>query len=98
MAKPTDYFGEFRLAGVISLWHLADEDGIPDGTRWSDGYRGAFALRMFAQFGCDYALEFCGAFCRFLKLPKRGQGQDDYSHDQTGPETDNGHAGQRIMV
>jgi hypothetical protein len=63
LAKPTDYFGEFRLAGVIRLWHLADEDGIPDGTRWSDnGYRGAFALRMFAQFGCDYALEFCGAF------------------------------------
>jgi hypothetical protein len=106
LAKPTGYFGEFRLAGVIRSWHLADEDGIPGGhSRWSDDrYRSAFALRMPAQFGCDYTFEFGGALCQFLRqpillrLPKRDRGQDDNSHDQTNAEADSGRAWQRIVV
>jgi hypothetical protein len=65
LAKSASDFGKPCLAGVMDLWDLADQYGIPGNTR-RPGYRypSAIALRVLAQFGHDHTFEFRSALRR----------------------------------
>jgi hypothetical protein len=50
-----------RLAFIIELRSLADENGIPANILWPNHYPGAIALRIFTQSGHDHTFKFsCG--------------------------------------
>jgi hypothetical protein len=66
LAKPLNDFRELRLAGIIGLSPLADQNGIPRKTRWSyNHYAGALALRMLAQLGHDQLSSSAALFADF---------------------------------